>query len=207
MNLNLPTQAFINKFIAKSKFFEKSFVNTKLKNDFAHKIKRITWEYKLAEETINIDKTENVEEIQIFKIELKEKAIPKNLLKIIDRLIPYPILYTFVYNDHAAFGITLKSEKGKNYYFSKWDEELKFDFNGLNLEKIYQNLIEQFIVKVDTKDKNFKDIIKVDSRIKELEKEIISLKNKIKKEKQFNKKVELNKILLKTKKELEKITL
>jgi hypothetical protein len=207
MNLNLPSKAFINKFIAKSKFFEKSFVNTKLKNDFSHKIKRVTWEYKLAEETINVAKTNNVEEIQIFKIELKENVIPKNLLKIIDRLIPYPILYAFIYNDHTAFGITFKNEKGKNYYFSDWDEELKFDFNGLNLEKIYHNLIKQFIVKITTKNKNFKDIIKIDSRIKELEKEIVLLKNRIKKEKQFNKKVELNKILIKTKKELEKITL
>jgi len=205
MKFNLPEKSFVNKFIPKSKFFEKAVVNTKLKNEFTNKIQRITWEYKLSEDTIGVLKTDNVEEIQIFKIELKEKEIPKNVLKMINNSIPYQIIYVFRYKKDEAFGVTLKGSGTQMYYFSDWDTDLYFDFNGINLEKVYQNIIKQFITKVDAGNKKFDDIIEGDSKIKTLEKDIGILQNKISKEKQFNKKVGMNKVLSVKKKELEKL--
>ncbi|MBI9060151.1 MAG: DUF4391 domain-containing protein [Labilibaculum sp.] len=203
MELKLPGNAFVNKFIAKSKFYERATLSTKLQNEFIRKIQKITWKYKLAEETIGIPKTENVTEIQIFEIELKEQIIPKNVLKIIDKSIPYPILYIFTYKDNFAYGITLKDNtNAQNYYFSEWDENIEFDFVGIDLEKVYQKLIKSFIKNESkTKDK-FEDIIKTDSEIKQLEKDIFSLESKIRKEKQFNRKIELNKVLLEKKQQL-----
>jgi hypothetical protein len=52
MEFNLPKEAYVNKFIAKNKFFGKTLVNSKLKNEFSEKIQRITWQCKLAEDTI-----------------------------------------------------------------------------------------------------------------------------------------------------------
>ena len=95
MELKLPGNAYVNKFIAKSKFYERATLSTKLQNEFIKKIQKITWKYKLADETIGIFKTENVTEIQIFEIELKEQIIPQNVLKVIDKSISYPILYIF----------------------------------------------------------------------------------------------------------------
>jgi len=202
MKFNLPKETLVNKFIAKNKFFEKTILNTRLKNDFIDKIQRITWKYKLSEETININKTEKVEEIQIFEIELKKQIIPKNILKIIDKTIPYPILYIFTYRDNFAYGINLKNESIQSYYFSDWNEPKEFNFIGINLEIIYQSIIKEFIIKTDTDNKKFNDIIEIDDNINILEKEIQVLKNKVNKEKQFNRKVELNKNLLKKKEEL-----
>ena len=205
MELNLPQKALVNRFIPKNKFFEKAVVNTKLKNEFTGKIQRITWKYKLAQQTVGIPGTKRVEEIQIFEIELKHKEIPKNALKLINKVIPYQILYIFTYEDLFAFGIALKQEKGFDYYFSEWNEKPDFDFSGRNLEKVYQNIIKHFIKKTDTEDKDFQQIVETDKKIKLLEKEIETLKKKIRKEKQFNKKVELNKLLLEKIKEFEAI--
>ncbi len=104
----LPDKAYINKFIPKNKFFEKAIVNTRLKNEFIAQIQRINWKYKLAESTIGIPKTDEVEEIQIFEIQLRQKILPKNILKLIDKAIPYPILYEFVYDNDIAYGISYK---------------------------------------------------------------------------------------------------
>ena len=151
MDLELPRGAFVNKFIAKTKFYERVKISSRLQNSFVNKIQKITWKYKLAEETINISKTQNVSEIQIFEVELKEQAIPKNVLKVIDKTIPYPILYRFIYGDNIAYGITLKEKSGaENYYFSEWNEEVHFDFSGIDLEKVYQKLIKAFITKIAT---------------------------------------------------------
>jgi hypothetical protein len=205
MDFNLPKETFVNKFIPKSKFFGKTILNTRLKNEFINKIQKITWKYKLSEETIGVNKTDIVEEIQIFEIELKKKIIPKNILKIVDRTIPYPILYIFIYEDDFAYGISLKDGNTQNYYFSDWNEPKEFNFTGINLNNIYQNIIKEFITKTGTDNKIFNDIIGIDDNIRILEKEIQILQNKIAKEKQFNRKVELNKSLSKKKKELDNI--
>ena len=188
---NLPNKAKVDKFVPKLRFYEQAAVNTRLKQSFQQVIKRITWKYKLSEETIGIDKTDVVEEIQIFEVELKQKQIPKKALTLIDKTIPYPILYVLIFEDNFVYGITLKETRES--YFSDWNEKLEFEFNGLNLEKVYQNLVKQFITKINTSpDQGFEHIIETDQQVKTLEREIQILENKIRREKQFNKKVELN---------------
>lgn len=204
MIFNLPNKAFVNKFIAKSKFYEKANLNSKQQTEFANKILKITWLYKLSEGTIGISKTEKIEEIQIFDLELKERKIPKNIIKIIDFVIPYPILYRFIYKNDWVYAIALKDEKKlQEYYYSDWNKSINFEFYAINLEKVYQNIIKAFMPDNLRKLENFNQIITIDSKIQELNKLINILEKKIISEKQFNKKVELNKDLLKLKKEIE----
>ncbi len=206
LELNLPKNALVNKFIAKTKFYDKATLGKKLKEEFIDKIQKITWKYKLAEDTIGIVKTSSVIEIQVFQIELKEQVIPKNVLKLIDKFIPYPILYQFVYKDNFAYGINLKnSDLGYDYYFSDWNTPIKFDFNAINLEKLYQKLIQAFIDDDIKQQGDFETVITTDQQIKRLESEIQTLDSKIKREKQFNRQVEWNKTLQKTKDQLQTI--
>jgi hypothetical protein len=205
-NFKLPPAAFVNKFIPKNKFYEKAALSAKLQKEFVDKIQKITWKYKLAESTVGITKTNKVVEIQIFEIELKSQVIPKNVLKVIDKTIPYQILYRFIYKENEAYGITLKEGKNaENYYFSEWNEKKIFDFTGIDLERVYQKIVKAFIPsEVQTKS-SFNEIIDTDNTIKALENEIHALGSRISKEKQFNRKVELNKILLDKKAQLKKI--
>jgi hypothetical protein len=60
---------------------------------------------------------------------------------LIDKVIPYQILYQFTFNEQSAYGIILKGLEGveksqtKEYYFSEWDEPIQFDFSGTDLEQ------------------------------------------------------------------------
>jgi hypothetical protein len=81
-----------------------------------------------------------------------------------------------------------------------------FDFTGIDLEKVYQKLIKAFITSEVSTLQNFEEVVAVDTKIKNLEKDIGAIGNKIRSEKQFNRKVELNKILLARKKELKIVT-
>jgi NADH:ubiquinone oxidoreductase subunit D len=199
--MNLPADAKVNKIIPKNTFYAKFSISNKLKNEFIEKIKKIIWLYKISEKTLNIEKTEQVEEIQVFEIELKSKEIPKNVLKLIDKTIPYPILFIFKFKEQIAYGISLKHGGVlENYYFSSWNEKIEFDFIATNLEKVYQKIIKKFIKNLDTTNKKFSEIIEKNAIIEKTEKEIGILRKKMKNEKQFNKQILLNKEL-KTKQE------
>lgn len=195
---NLPSKAFVDRFIAKSKFFEKATVNSKIQQEFTDTIVRITWVYKLAKSTINISGTENVEELQIFNLQLKKQEIPKNVLKVIDKAIPFAILYTFEFENNFAYGITIKENAEQRYFFSDWNEELEFDFTGNSIEHIYQKTIKLFIrnkTGLTVKNQDFTAILEKEKQLAILDKEIASLQKKVRTEKQFNKQVVFNKTL------------
>ena len=86
-----------------------------------------------------------MEELQIFNMQLKKKEIPKNVLKVIDKAIPFAILYTFEFEESFAYGITIKENAEQRYFFSDWNEELAFDFTGNTIEQVYQKTIQLFI--------------------------------------------------------------
>lgn len=207
MELSLPPSCRVDKPIPKITFFRKGTIWTRIKDEFTDAIAKIIWKYKLSPETLSIPVSWSIEEIQVFEIELKAKSIPKNVLKVIDNLIPYPILYVFISDECRAYGITLKNDPNKSYYFSEWDETIDFDFHGITLEKVYQNIIKKFIREAPTHEQDFEEIVATERKITTLRNEIQALQNKVSAEKQFKKKVSLNLLLKQKEKELQSLTL
>lgn len=197
--INLPDRCKVNKFIPKKTFYEKIGVSTSIKDDFINNIDKITWLYKLSEDTLGISKSQDVEEIQIFEIILKEKVLPKNIIKIISKAIPYKILFVLKYDKDYCYSI-----KVDNIYFTEWNEDIEFNINGLTLETIYENIVKS-IIKENNNTNTFDNIIENKSKVDELSKKIEQLTNKVNNEKQFNKKVELNLELQRLKKEMEEL--
>lgn len=197
--INLPDRCKVNKFIPKKTFYEKIGVSTSIKDDFMNNIDKITWLYKLSEDTLGISKSQDVEEIQIFEIILKEKVLPKNIIKIISKAIPYKILFVLKYDKDYCYSI-----KVDNIYFTEWNEDIELNINGLTLETIYENIVKS-IIKENNNTNTFDDIIENKSKVDELSKKIEQLTNKVNNEKQFNKKVELNLELQRLKKEMEEL--
>lgn len=195
--INLPDRCKVNKFIPKKTFYEKIGISTSVKDDFINNIDKITWLYKLSEDTLGISKSQDVEEIQVFEIILKEKVLPKNIIKIISKAIPYKILFVLKYDEDYCYSI-----KVDDIYFTEWNEDIGFNINGLTLGTIYENIVKS-IIKENDNTNTFDDIIENKSKIDELSKKIEQLTNKVNNEKQFNKKVELNLELQKLKKEME----
>lgn len=197
---NLSKECEVNKFIPKKVFYEKVGVSSSIKDDFVNLVDRITWLYKLSPDTIGISKTEKVEEIEIFQIDLKEKKVPTTILKTITKGIPYKILFVLKYDNELCYSV-----KVEDFYSSEWNTKLDFDYNAINLELVYENIVKNIIGEKEN-DNTFDVIIENKKNIEFLENKINNLKNKIKKEKQFNKKVELNRELNILINELEEIT-
>ena len=197
--INLPSNCEVNKFIPKKTFYEKVNISSSAKQDFIDKLEKIYWKYKLSEDTINVTKTEDVEEIEIFELVLKEKCDVKSLIKVITKEIPYVILFIIKYNNEFQYAIKIDD----NILITNWNEEKDFKFIGLNLKEVYNDIVRK-IINDDSTD-NIKDILETNKQREELEKKINTLKSKINREIQFKKKVELNHELRMLEKELEEL--
>ena len=184
--IKLPKKCEVNKFLPKKIFYEKVGISSSIKNDFTNLVEKITWLYKLSPDTIGISKTEEVEEIQIFQIDVKDRKIPINIIKFITKVIPYKILFIVKYKKDYCYAV-----KVDNVYYSEWNDNIKFEFNAINLEVLYENIVKS-IIKENNNLKDFNKIIENENRKIELNRQINILKNKIYNEKQFNRKVELN---------------
>lgn len=186
--IELPKECIVDKFIPKKIFYEKVSLSSNLKQEFVDKIDKIYWKYKISEDTLNISKTENVEEIEIFELTLKEKVNCQNIIKVITRNIPYIILFEIYYNDEVQYAI----KHNDDFYFTNWNEKINFNFNGIDLNIVYENIIRS-VTNISEQDNNIDEELEKGKKLKEVQKEIERLENKMKSEKQFNKKVELNK--------------
>lgn len=179
---NLPKSCEVNRFIPKKTFYEKIGVSTAIKDEFIDLIDKIIWKYKLSEDTLGVNKTDKIEEIQIFEMNLKEKKFPKNIIKVITKSIPYQILFVIRYNNEVCYSI-----KVNDIYFTEWNENINIIFDGLSLETIYENIVKSIIKGTETK-KDFEVLLENKDRQIELHKRLEQLKNKMKVERQFIKK-------------------
>lgn len=185
----LPKNCYVNKFLPKKIFYEKVGVSSGVKNEFVNLVDRITWLYKLSPDTIGIPKTDSIEEIQIFQIDVKEKRIPLSVIKTITKGVQYKILFLIKYNDDFCYSI-----KVDDNYSSEWNDDINFEFNAINLERVFENIVKS-VMKEENNQKQFNQILEEKSTITDLQKKINQLQQKIKSEKQFNRKIELNKEL------------
>lgn len=198
--MNLPKECVVDKFIPKKTFYEKVNISNSIKEEFVEKLSKIYWNYKISEDTINISKTDEIEEIEIFEIELKEKYNSKNLIEIITKNIPYPILFCIKYENEFQYAIRYKED----IFFSEWNKELDFKFTALNISLIYESIVKS-IANVDDNVLELDIEIHKKNEINRLNNEIKKLENKMRNEKQFNIKVQYNEKIIKLKKEIEEL--
>lgn len=210
-----PERTYFNKRIPKQKFYEKLKVNRKLERQFTNEIESIYWKNKLSPETLNVEAGEQVKEIEIFEINLKERKISNNIIEIIDREIPYHIVFVLRYKDLVQLWISYK-ESSKNrdgkfkvdsYYHTKWEKlnNVTLSIEGLTLDKIYENFLFQIAGgKLQLDDgADLKEAVTKAKAQDKLQAQIQKLEHKIANEKQFNRQVKLMGELREAKNQLE----
>ena len=113
--LGLPKSTEFNKRIPKQKFYENLPVTPAIKTVFTEQIKIIYWRNKLAATTLNLEPGKLVTEIEVFEIKLTSPDLDEDILRLIDREIPYHILFLLEYDGkyQAAMGYKEAASSGK----------------------------------------------------------------------------------------------
>ena len=212
-----PDSTEFNKRIPKQKFYENIEVSSSLRRIFVEQIKIVYWRNKLAVSTLNIASGESVTEIEVFEVRLTEPILEEIVLRQIDKEIPYHILFILTCEGKAQAWIGYKEAvtsgsnafKVNRYYHTEWmpESELRFSIDGLNIDAVYENLVRQIAGEIlqTNSNESLKDSVERDEERRRLEKQIAALEGKIRKEKQLNRRMEMNAELKRLKRELERL--
>jgi hypothetical protein len=201
--LNLPIYTAVNRIVPKNAF-EQGLTSAQ-KKDFTRYVSKITWLNKLAKETVNLP-TKTIQEIQIFKIELKERHSIDNIVDIIQRQIPYSLILVITYGDEYYLSTSAKHLHVRSTnksvidctFSTNWLSGSQHQFQ-LCLSGSLDHVLFDFccqLVGISTNTFNsFEELIKYNQYKRGILKEISDLKALLLSNIPFNKKVELNKRL------------
>ena len=219
MLFDYPTKARFGRKIPKSKLYENASANTKLKDKFVNQIEKIVWQYKLAPNTLNLDATNKVPEIQVFDIFLKTKEVDQTLLEVIDKAIPLPIIFQIHRDNKVKVKAAYKRPSGsannkwviESYFESEWldkDTAKQPMPQALDLGKLYEQILKSLMPAEVISGKTSQTIDQQVSMIKQinlLQKELDKLNSKYKKEKQANRQFEIHKQIKLTQSQLDNL--
>lgn len=216
--LGLPKTTEFNKRIPKQKFYENLEISPELKKVFVEQVRTIYWRNKIATTTLNLAPGTNVTEIEVFEVKLSEQTLDEGMLRQMDKEIPYHILFLLEYQGkyQAWIGYKEASASGvaafkvNKYYHTEWLEEddLPVRLEGLDIDAVYENFVRQIAgdqLQVTDTGESLKESVARVEEIQALKKQIDALQIRIRKEKQFNKQMQMNKELKQLKKELEEM--
>lgn len=197
---SLPERTKVGRVVPKNAFDE--YTNTKQKKLLSESVQRISWTHKLAPDTVNLV-AKDIQEIQVFKVELKQKSEISKILEVINKAIPYHIVFWVEHGQDAYISTTAKHPHPTNENVSVIDWSFKTDWFGIadhaysfnlkgSIDAVFKDLCVQLTGKPDLNNQSLHSILKNQLEIDRLKKEISKLKSAISKTKQFNEKVDLN---------------
>jgi len=149
---------------------------------------------------------------------LKSPNLDDELLRHIDRAVPYHIVFILEYQGRYKAYISYKEAtlsgnmafKVNSYYYTDWldKQNLPLKLEGLNLDAAYENFVRQIAGETLQKmvsDESLKDSVAKSEQKELLQRQILALESKIRKEKQLNKQIQINNELKKLKRNLEEL--
>ncbi|HGN3171794.1 TPA: DUF4391 domain-containing protein [Pseudomonas aeruginosa] len=215
--ISYPKQATFGRVLPKNKIYERSGANTRLKDLFVEQVDQIIWQYKLAPETINLPAKPGVPEVQVFRIILKTGELSVDVLKCIDSAVQFPILFELEHEGKvkviAAHKRPSEADACKwvisDYFWTAW-----IPLNSkrsempvvLDLAGLYESLLQRLIPLAPRVHESFAVLVERLEGVRTKQREIEKVRSKLAKEKQFNRKVEINATLRLLNNELEELS-
>lgn len=211
-----PKAASFGRVLPKNKIYAHANAGTKLKQLFVDEVDQIIWQYKLAPETINLSATKSVSEIQVFKINMRTPAISEEVLRAIDKAIPFPIIFELNHAGKrkaiAAYKRPSEADSSKwvisEYFGTDWEAEdnpRKPLPQALNLSSLYEALLRPLLPATAKADEPIAARVQRVETIRVKQREVERIKARLAKEKQFNKRVAINAELRDVTKELKRL--
>ena len=194
--LKYPQSTIVNKVVPKTMFYKFMEVNPHMKSRFVNDVVNITWLYKLSASSLNVTDTEEMREIEVFVVNLKQPDCPTDLFTFIDTNMPHHIVFVLVHDKSAMLLINYKDWTDNTHtkfrirqaFASPWvplaDIELKVQ--GQSLPRIYDNFVAQVSGIGEHKAGSMEEIVILRQQISKQEAELQKLEKRMRREPQMD---------------------
>ncbi|GMM62431.1 DUF4391 domain-containing protein [Novosphingobium pituita] len=198
-----PKGAAFGRVVPKNKIYEHAGASTALKDLFITQVDQIVWKFKLAPETINLAANRSVSEIQVFSISLRKAELDLDVLRAIDRAIPFPLIFELSWSGRskvvAAFKRPSEADSTKwvlsEYFETVWmdDGPLRQPLPiALNLASLYEQILTSLMPAQVASDEGIQARVARMEAIRAKTREVERITLRLNREKQFNKRVAIN---------------
>lgn len=201
---NFPQNTFINKIISKEKIFKQVSANEKIKQLFTVQVERIRCLHEITANKVNLSPSNAVPKIFIIQVLAKGNELSQVILESIDKAFMVPVIFEVITNEKSYYSASYRrrneADKSKwvftGYFNSeaieaKDERELDLPI-VLSMEALYHALLDIIIPHSRRKTESISQMISRIEIVNSKQKQADVLQTKILKEKQFNRKVELN---------------
>ena len=201
--LGLPSTTELHRRIPKQTIYDKCKPSPVLKKAFSAQIASIHWRNKIAPEILNLAAGKEVRELEVFELRLNDGQMDEAVLRLIDRAIPYHILFVLVWEDRMRLALAYKETldaksagvRVERYYYTDWMPvgEVALRLEGLSMDAVYENLVRRIAGGAlgDAHTSTLRESVAAQRRRERIGKQIATLEAKIRREKQPKKKFEL----------------
>ncbi len=229
--MSLPPAARIDRVVAKKQFYDNGDLSSADKKLFDH-VEKIYWRYALKTENTFIqtfsDEERDYSEIEVMEVVLRDEKQLSRLAEVIMRSIPYPMLIFFQSGEKIQLWLgKLRQNQADSSRMTltateqtDWLAENDDFWKNLSLKKcstanfclLYETWFDIIsrshlaAMNIETDKISGDEARETVERLKAIDQEMASLRSQMKKESQFNRKMELNTKLQRLKREKAKIT-
>ena len=199
----LPQSTIVKKRqLPKSKVFEKFDLKPSQRESFDADISRIDVVAVVSPTTVPaVAEGENIKEFYVLAVQLKHKDYDSKNIAMLSRLIPQKMIMALHFQEEVQFAIN-----HTKLITSDWKSDtpdLSFlTLNGLNLDTVWDNIVISIGDIQMERGNTLTEQIKVEGIRAKLKTQIAYLTQKLNKEKQFNRQIEINAEIKALKKQL-----
>ena len=199
----LPQRTEINKPLHKTKVFEKFDLTASQRDSFDADISRMFITHVVAESTIPTIKAGNeIADFYIIEVTLKRREYAPKNIELLAKFIPRKILFVLHFEEKAQLAI-----HHTKLICSDWQQcdTLNIPLTGLDLDAVWENIVATIGSITVQEGNTLTEQIKSDEQKSKIQKQIQLLQQKLNKEKQYNKQIEINAEIKRLKKQLNDI--
>ena len=202
--LGLPKETEMSKQLPKKAIYAKFQMNTAAKGKIDADISRITIVNEIAPNKVNIPAGDEVKNFFVLLVSLKRKEFDEKTILALSKLIPQNILFVLEYGSESKLAIYHTKIMQTDW---KPTEEQRIELQGLNLDKVWENIIKSVECGVWNEELSLDENIALHEQQEKLQRQIIKLEKQARAEKQPKKKFELVNKVKELKRKLNTLTI
>jgi hypothetical protein len=212
-----PAAAEIGRELTKERLYKEGAANAWVRRRFIDEVQHVRWAYKLGEESVRLRGSDDVPEVQVFEVDLKGDDLSDAVLASIDKAVPSPIIFELHRTRagrHEVQAVAARKRRGQkgakvgDYLRGQWTVEPPDRAPlppAIDLPGLYTQLMLALLPIAARRGEDLPSALDRVAAARTLQREIDLLEKRMRREAQFNRKVDLRAQLRARKAELDRV--